>query len=166
MVGQCLIEAVPHPAYPRKCTWVRETRSLQPSCWNRIPQTSSCDSVFGIPPSPHMTEEKREGGGRICVQRELSSRAAACWFMFMFMFMLACWLVVVSILVIPIASHNDKRLFQLSVVGRKLSAVSWTKKKNVVDCYWFEKALSAHSFGMVHLGTTKIMSCQCNRKPE
>ena len=43
--------------------------------------------------------------------------------------MLACWLVVVSILVIPIASHNDKRLFQLSVVGRKLSAVSWNKKK-------------------------------------
>ena len=36
---------------------------------------------------------------------------------------------VVSILVIPIASHNDKRLFQLSVVGRKLSAVSWNKKK-------------------------------------
>ena len=42
-----------------------------------------------------MAEEKREEGGRTCVQRELSSRAAACWFMFMFMFMLACWLVVV-----------------------------------------------------------------------
>ena len=27
------------------------------------------------------------------MQRELSSKAAACWFMFMFMFMLACWLV-------------------------------------------------------------------------
>ena len=78
--------------------------------------------LFWHPPSPHMAEEKREEGGRTCVQRELSSRAAACWFMFMFM--LACWLVVVSILVIPIASHNDKRLFQLSVVGRKLSAVS------------------------------------------
>ena len=39
-----------------------------------------------------MAEEKREEGGRTCVQRELSSRAAACWFMFMFMFMLACWL--------------------------------------------------------------------------
>ena len=50
-----------------------------------------------------MTEEKREGGGRICVQRELSSKAAACWFMFMFMFMLACWLVVV-VLVFPSCS--------------------------------------------------------------
>ena len=80
---------------------------------------------FWHPPLSSYGRGEEGGRGRTCMQRELSSRAAACWFMFMF----ACWLVVVSILVIPIASHNDKRLFQLSVVGRKLSAVSWNKKK-------------------------------------
>ena len=30
------------------------------------------------PPSPHMAEEKREGGGRTCVLRVLSSKAAEC----------------------------------------------------------------------------------------